>query len=605
MFSTSDTALSAVARPVSPSQLLRPESSIHNTSCASSVDEFNRDGDCSFSEDESVSEDSIDAGDQDGHATDCSKGEDHPEEMLPCSSTGNQGDSRLSTGCKPYVDHSGTEHPDDDTDKEEGRWARHNPQSGDCSYGGGGSRHNETDCVQKTTDGNTNNSEGKRTRLTKSGDRETEGISNCELQNDFVADPLNILSMERSHQKAGDRLLLGSRQGVDESSSSLSCLNADKVIDVHIRVVSGKDRACRGTLDGSYKDFDDDDYQDSDALDSNRIPSADIFKVLDTLNLSTSAMKPPTPRGEKSKLRRVQSAGYTRQMAAAFRDKKPLDKGTKGTKGSRPPSGKRAGKRKEKDKDLHKPAHLNQATPTPTGRAEDLTKHVRETLPGYFTEQYRKILDEQNRDGKTATKVKTDGAPSNSLALVAKEMTDKNSDQNGQTATAANSKKGKQFVEIPSVDSTSERTKSFSEKPGKSSRDKKSSRSSLTSVFVTMEDKSEVRSVHDLEDCSSGVETMSCVTDSSSYMYGDTMNKSNYSADLGCSSSYENLYSEPNNRQRFHDVDEFSDRIIDDEDYGVDVAFVDDFDDDSTDLEVVARPMRLSESRFVQYVLLI
>lgn len=81
VFSTSDTALPAAARLRSPSQLWRPESSIHNTSCASSVNESNRHSDSSFSED-GLSDDSIDVENQAEQVTGFNQDENETEEKL-------------------------------------------------------------------------------------------------------------------------------------------------------------------------------------------------------------------------------------------------------------------------------------------------------------------------------------------------------------------------------------------------------------------------------------------------------------------------------------------------------------------------------------------
>lgn len=589
VFSTSDTALPAAARLRSPSQLWRPESSIHNTSCASSVNESNRHSDSSFSED-GLSDDSIDVENQAEQVTGFNQDENETEEKLlsPINKI-----ETLASGCKPYFDDTKKEHSDDDSDEGEGRWARQNLLPADSTYEVDRERSNNSDCFRKASDEKTITSQGKQGQLKTYGDRETKGTSYCELQNEFSADS----SMIKSRQKNTDRFPPEFQPpefqpGAEESSRSL---NSNKIIDVHIRVVSRNGRTRVGTLDRSNNDITGDEYlnSDSDALDSNRIPSADIFKVLDSLNLSTSAMKPRTPREERPKAKRVRSAGYTRQTAAALSDKTPL---VKGSKEPRPPSGKRMGNRKKKDKILCEVENSNTVTSMTTGRANDLTKHAREKLPGYFTEQYRKILDEQNRDRTSVCALKKECSSSSIVAVAAKEMTSKGSDSDNVSDIASAIKLGKEHVEMSSGKSSIEKTLSFCEKPDKGSNGEKSPRSSQTSVFVTMDDKSEYRGVNTLEDSSSGVETMSCVTGSS--VYGDTIDKSNYSTELGWSSSNENLYPVTDG-QPYDEVDECTDSIIDDDDDGVDAGFVEDFGNDSTELEVVAKTMTLSESRFV------
>lgn len=618
VFSASDIAISTAARPDSPNQLLRPESSIHNTSCASSVDETNNDSDCTCSFSEDGSEDSIDVANQAESTLDYNKDGVHSEEKLQCSSTGNGNHSKPDGSCKPYFDHSVRRHPDDDSDREEGHWAQQSQQSVGC-HRGVGIRATETHGGMKTSGCNTSTAHGKQSRLRSSGEEDGD-------RDVIKTDYLNMSSLKKSGQKGRDKLRLGSPHGLDlqeadEPPSRPLCVNSGKVIDVHITVKSGREQnAALDMRDFHLTPCDDhtvdplsrfhsdftievvDDCLDGDALDSNRIPSADIFKVLDTLNLSTSAMKPPTPRGERSRVRRVQSAGYTRQTATANRDKKPFEKGTKC---SRPPSGKQAGKRKEKfNKDFHNPANLNTTVTAPTiiDRTEDLTKHVRESLPGYFTEQYKKILDEQNENGKSMNEAKMGDAPSSSLSLVTRKINDVGGDldrdkelyQNDQFVVTGDCKENSGYSQVPNGGSDSENAKSLNDGQDDHSEGKKASRSSLTGVFVTMDDKSDLRSFHNVEDSSSGVETMSCVTDSSSFDnlgLGDTINQSNCDSAGAWSSGREDVYPD----RQYYECD---DKLDDDGDGG-DVGYVDDADDDFSNLEVVAKPMPLSESRFV------
>ena len=609
MFSSSGISNSSSARPNSPNQLLRPESSIHNISCASSVDESNNDSDGSFSED--GSEDSIDETNQAESTLDYNKGGGHSEEKLRCSSAGNENHSKPDISCKPYVDHSVKRHSDDDSDREEGHWAKQTQHSVGC-HRGGGTRATET----RGGGMKTNTAHGKQRSLRSS----CEG----ECDRDVIkTDLLNVSSL-KCRQKSRDKLRLGCTHGSDmrevvEPPSSSLCVNSGKVIDVHIRVKSGRERNASldtegflltpcddqtvDPLRGFYSDFnknDVDDCLDSDVLDSNRIPSADIFKVLDTLNLSTSSMKPPTPRGERSRVRRVQSAGYTRQTANGTTDKKAFEKGTKS---SRPPSGKQPGKRKRKNKDFHDPANLNTTVTAPglIEKAGDLTKHVRESLPGYFTEQYKKILDEQNENGKRMNETTmTDGAPSSSLSLVTRQITQpgagrdlddgKELHQNEQSVVTGDGKENSKYSQMPDGRSDSENAKFLNDGQDDRSEDKEASRSALTGVFVTMDDKNDMRSFHDVAESSSGVETMSCVTDSSSFdNLGVTINQS-------CDSAWSFGREDSDPDGQHYDC---CDKVDDDDDDGGDVGCVDDDDDDFSNLEVVAKPMPLSESRFV------
>ena len=598
-------ANSSAAVPDSPNQLLRPESSIHNTSCASSVDEANNDTDGSFSEGES--EDSVDETYQTKSTLDYKKDREHLEEKLRYPSTGNRNHSKPDSSCKPYFDHSLKRHSDDDSDREEGHWAQQTQHSVGC-HRGGGTRATETHGRMNT---NISSAHGKQRRLRSSG--EEDGDDRDFIKTEF----LNVSSL-KSGQNSRDQLRLQFAQGSDvqevvEPPSSPLYVNSGKVIDVHIRVKSG--RVQNATLDtngfpltpcddqtveplrGFHSDFskDVDDCLDSDVLDSNRIPSADIFKVLDSLNLSTSSMKPPTPRGQRLRVRRVQSAGYTRQTANATKDKEAFEKGAKC---SRPPSGKQAGKRKGKNNDFYDPAHLNTIVTAPTviEKSEDMTKHVRESLPGYFTEQYKKILDEQSGNGKSLNEATEDGAPS----LITREMTkaDVGNDlgrenglhQNDQSVVTGDCKENSRYSQMPKGRSHSENAKFLDDGQDAHSEDEKASRSSLTGVFVTMDDKNDLRGFHDVEDSSSGVETMSCVTDSSSFdNIGGTINQGN--CDSAGSFGREDFYPDG----QHYDCE---DKVGDDDDCS-DVGCVDDPDDDFSNLEVVAKPMPLSESRFV------
>lgn len=605
MFSASDIANFGAARPDSPNQLLRPESSIHNTSCASSVDEANNDSDGSFPEE--GSEDSIDEANQAESTLDYNKDREHSEENLRCPSTGNGNHSKPDSSCKPYFDHSVKRHSDDDSDREEGHWAQQTQHSVGC-HRGGGTRASKTHGGMKT---NTGTAHGKQRRLRSSGEEDCD--------RDVIKTDLLNVSLLKSRQKSRDKLRLEFTHGsvlqevVEPPSSPLS-VNSDKIIDVHIRVKSGATLDTEGfllmpcndqtvePLRGFHTDFskdDVDDYLDSDVLDSNRIPSADIFKVLDTLDLSTSAMKPPTPRAERSRVKRVQSAGYTRQTAIATKDKKAFEKGAKC---SRPPSGKQAGRRKRKNKDFRDPANLNTTVTAPAviEKTEDLTKHVRESLPGYFTEQYKKILDEQNGNGNNVNEATIDGAPSSSLPLATREMTpadvgrdfdsEKELHQNDQAVVTGDCKENSRYSQMRNGRSDSENTTSLNDGQDDHSEDKKASRSSLTGVFVTMDDKNDLRSFHDVEDSSSGVETMSCVTDSSTFdNSGGTINQRN--CDSAWSFGREEFFPDA---QHY----DWGDKVDDDDDGG-DVGSLDDADNDFSNLEVVAKPMPLSESRFV------
>ena len=640
--------MSNTSRPDSLNQRLRPKSSIHNTSCASSVDAANEDSDGSFSEDDS--EDSIDIENQEGDLRDNNKNVPSKKD-LKYSSAVNGGKSKPSGSCRPEVDpyNSKGPYPDDDSDKEEGRWARQANQS-DGYHGvrqsigchGDRGRGNVTSDEQQRSGSNT--AQGKQRKFRISGDEEEtcrRSSSEFDVADDLV-DCLNISAAKKAYQKgrnsAGrEKIPFESRQfdqhKTSESLSSPSRVNAHKGIDVHINVWEGQ-QATRVGRKGSLRRFDEnrehpvhgitrdfpkeedsDDFLESDALDSDRIPSADIFKVLDKLNLSTSAMKPPTPRGVRPTGRRVQSAGHTRRKPPVDRGEKPL---AKRGKSARPASAKQARRRKSENTDCLDSTEINTASPL-FARTDGLITNVSEKLPGYFTEQYRKILDEKNANSKQMSKENTEVASSNSLALIAREITepsrsndDEKHDQTVQANVISDCKEGKSFLnsERPGLD----KVDTLNGGQDRYSKRKSSSRSSLSGVFVTMDDKSELRSGHDVDDSSSGVETMSCVTDCSSFeRFGDALDKSKYNSprefrgrDTFDSGIHRQDHNDDDEEGLYYDEIDDGD-VGDDDDLGGggendndgDDGYIDDFDDNVSNLEVVAEPKPLSESRFV------
>lgn len=574
----------------------------------------NDDTDGSFSEDES--EDSIDVEKDVGELRDNKKGgtlEEDPSYLFTKSGS----KSKLGN-CKPYVDWCNTgPRPDDDSDTEEGRWAQQANQTVGCR--GDGSRRNANKHGKKTSGSNTDR--GKQSGI--SGNEEGRYSSSyLGISNDLVG-CVNISTSKTWQQKerkctVRENLSFESGQSaqceIADPLSSCSSVNAHKVIDVRIRV-SGRENATVVERSGSLKRFDQnrenfvierefpkeeyrDDFLESDALDSDRIPSADIFKVLDKLNLSTSVMKPPTPRGDRLKCRRVQSAGCTRRKASVIRGEESL---TKRGQCSRPLSAKQTVKPKKKP-DRHDSTEIN--TPLSAfGTTEGVITHTREKLPGYFTEQYKKILNEKNGNNTKEHTVKTEVTSSGSRTLVTRDVTEASRDlccdekhgQIAQTDLSSNYEGNKTCLKMAN---SKHRYDAQSDEQGQNSASGRNSQSSLSGVFVTTDDKSELRGVYDAEVSSSGVGPMSYITDYSSVeRFGDAVDRSKCSSSHKCRGG-EN-YNSRNDRQGYkddHEEDVYYDEINDNDGNN---GGVDGFDDDVSNLEVVAQSKPLSESRFV------
>lgn len=602
----------------------RPESSIHNTSYASSVDAGNDDDDDgNFSEDES--DDSIEVGNEAGDLRDGSKAVPSDEDFR-YSCTRNESNSKLRSTCKPYVDsfNSKGSRPDDDSDNEEGRWAQQTNRP--ASYHRDGSRRNVNTNKHGHKTSGVSTAQGKQGSSRMRGDEE---MKRSDLGVSEFDGCLNNSVPKRAHGKyrnsaARANAPFESRQTreykIGEPVSGSSPANAQKVIDVHI-VVSQRQNATPVERSGSIRDIDEDretsmrkirgefpkeedsgDFLDDDALDSDRIPSADIFKVLDNLNLSTSAMKPPTPGDDRVRGRRVQSAGYTRRKPPVSRGEKPM---TKRGKRSRPASAKQGGRQKMEKSDWVNSSGVNTVSST-FGRTEGLMRHSREKIPGYFTEQYKKILDEKNASNEQTDKVKPEAVSSSSLALAPKESAENSAtlndgekhDHTRQTSLSSDCQKDETSLRTSNSEPSGPRkVESLRDKREKYLKQEITSQSSLSGVFVTSDDKSKLRSVNNADDSSSGVETMSCVTDTSSFERfvgaSDRIN-SNGSQSCRVGETFDSGSVEEVNNG---DDDVYCDEIDDDDDSGD--GCIDDFDYDVSSLEVVAKPKPLSESRLV------
>lgn len=241
--SNSNNSMFGLARPDSPHQKLRPESTFHKTSFASSADPANDDSDGSFSEDES--EDSVGVEIQ----------VPYDEGFSHYSTSRNESSSKLTDTCKPYIDpaNSNRPRPDDDSDKEEGHWARQTNQCVSCrSNKGRGNGTNKEQMKNRTS------SQGKQARL---GSCEHEENRCSSVDRNFTSDLVDCLNISASNKstpkiknsKKKERGRLDCRKSENReirgSLSSCSELGSDyKIIDVHI-VVSERQHA---TTEGQH-----------------------------------------------------------------------------------------------------------------------------------------------------------------------------------------------------------------------------------------------------------------------------------------------------------------------------------------------------------------
>ena len=639
-----------LARPDSPHQKLRPESSFHNTSCASSVDPANDDSDGSFSEDESV--DSVDAEIQVPY-----------DEGFTHYSSRNESNPKLINTCKPYVDpaNSNRPRPDDDSDKEEGHWARQTNQSVSC--------HSNKGCgnvTNKEQMENSSSSQGKQARFRTCGN---EGNRCSSVDRNVTSDLVDCQNISASNKSApkiknGKKKEKGrlecrksENREIRESLSSCSELASDyKIIDVHIvvserqhattegqyvtavgehtsreqrnaliwepedikRVISDRQSSTKegqnGTtesfgenerklLHGFRKDFvkleDIDDKVEIEALDSDRLPSADIFRALDKLNLNTSTMKPPTA-GSRLRSRRVQSAGHARTKRDSLLMKR----------GKRPTSAKKAD---EKDSQKNSSSE-NDISPLTFGRAQSLVPDAREKIPGYFTKEYKKILKEKDACGKQIGEVDIGAAPSNSLCRsvvhVAKDLAEgtcrsdfvhnENSVNRLETSPSSTGKEVGNISEMPKTERTTLNKTDFMGHDEDNYLEGVNSavNSASSGVFVTVNNNRELGSAKDAEDSSSGVEPMYCVTECSSFErlgVGTCTNNSSQYTPRG--------YRKEIGGEDENDLD-LKSTVNDDDSTGGESmvdgndGFRDNCDENASHLEVVAKPKPLSESRY-------
>ena len=342
-----------------------------------------------------------------------------------------------------------------------------------------------------------------------------------------------------------------------------------------------------------------DDKLEIEALDSDRIPSADIFRVLDNLNLNTSTMKPPTA-GSRFRSRRVQSAGHARTK----RDSLLMKRGKRPTSAKKPDE-KNSQKNSSSENDI---------SPLTFGRAPSLKPDGREKIPGYFTKEYQKILKEKDAYGKQMGEVHIGAAPSNGLCMsvvhVAKGLaegtcrSDFGHNENGvKSLETSSSSSGKEVGNISEMPNTERTTLNKSDFIGHDEDNylegiNSSENSASSGVFVTVNSNRELGSAKDAEDSSSGVESMSSVTEFSSFKrvgVGTCRNNSSQYTPRG--------YSKENGGEDENDLDLKStvnddgsaggESVVDEND-----GFRDNCDENSSNLEVVAKPKPFSESRY-------
>ena len=653
--SNSNNSMFGLARPDSPHQKLRPESTFHKTSSASSADPANDDSDGSFSEDES--EDSVGVEIQ----------VPYDEGFSHYSTSRNESSSKLTNTCKPYIDpaNSNRPRPDDDSDKEEGHWARQTNQCVSChSNKGRGNGTNKEQMKNRTS------SQGKQARL---GSCEHEENRCSSVDRNFTSDLVDCLNISASNKstpkiknsKKKERGRLDCRKSenreIRESLSSCSELGSDyKIIDVHIvvserqhatteeqhvtavgahatrdqrnaliwepedkktskgHVIADRQSSAKEGQNGTTESFgenegklihgfrndfvkveDVDDKLEIEALDSDRIPSADIFRVLDNLNLDTSTMKPPTA-GSRFRSRRVQSAGHARTK----RDSLLMKRGKRPTSAKKPD---------EKNSQMNSSSE-NDISPLTFGRAPSLKPDAREKIPGYFTKEYQKILKEKDAYGQQMGEVHIGAAPSNGLCMsvvhVAKELAEGTCrsgfghNENGvKSLETSSSSSGKEVGNISEMPNTERTTLNKSDFIGHDEDNylegiNSSENSASSGVFVTVNNNRELGSAKDAEDSSSGVESMSSVTECSSFKrfgVGTCRNNSSQYTPRG--------YSKENGGEDENDVDLKStvnddgsaggESVVDEND-----GFRDNCDENSSNLEVVAKPKPFSESRY-------
>lgn len=653
--SNSNNSMFGLARPDSPHQKLRPESTFHKTSSASSADPANDDSDGSFSEDES--EDSVGVEIQ----------VPYDEGFSHYSTSRNESSSKLTNTCKPYIDPANSNRPlpDDDSDTEEGHWARQTNQCVSChSNKGRGNGTNKEQMKNRTS------SQGKQARL---GSCEHEENRCSSVDRNFTSDLVDCLNISASNKstpkiknsKKKERGRLDCRKSENReirgSLSSCSELGSDhKIIDVHIvvserqhattegqhvtavgthatrdqrnaliwepedkktskgHVITDRQSSANEGQNGTTESFgenegklihcfrndfvkveDVDDKLEIEALDSDRIPSADIFRVLDNLNLNTSTMKPPTA-GSRFRSRRVQSAGHARTK----RDSLLMKRGKRPTSAKKPDE-----KNSQKNSSLE-----NDISPLTFGRAPSLKPDAREKIPGYFTKEYQKILKEKDAYGKQMGEVHIGAAPSNGFCMsvvhVAKDLaegtcrSDFGHNVNGvKSLETSSSSSGKEVGNISEMPNTERTTLNKSDFIGHDEDNylegiNSSENSASSGVFVTVNSNRELGSAKDAEDSSSGVESMSSVTECSSFKrvgVGTCWNNSGQYTPRG--------YSKENGGEDENDLDLKStvnddgsaggESVVDEND-----GFRDNCDENSSNLEVVAKPKPFSESRY-------
>ena len=401
-------------RPASPTELLRPEGSIHNTSCASSIaDEFGNDDGESFSENEI--QDRIDA-----------VNDIIPERNVfsvptddPVDSSKRKRSILKNNGCRIYCE--GVEgHSDHDSDDPEGTWARqssphscnrngnHGKRPGDGS--GANVGNNKVQGRRRNADNTSYDTEPSQLdRFVQDGLSEVQSLeicSNCSL----AATPgckdgngLRIIETQRVNQQmamhvSGNSQCANVRNANNthvktcESGESLTMPKTRKPVGV----VRGIKEASSCTLEYlSFRDFfnenlavHDNRHLDSDPLDTDRMSLADIFEALENLNLSMSATEPSTSSSNREGNRGVKSAAHVRKKSSIVN-----------SAGNRHRSNKYLGRVSAKhgnENKYNKCSGLEGGSHVLPNSINERVRGLAEALPGYFTQQYKQLLQEEN-----------------------------------------------------------------------------------------------------------------------------------------------------------------------------------------------------------------
>lgn len=192
-------------------------------------------------------------------------------------------------------------------------------------------------------------------------------------------------------------------------------------------------------------------------------------------------MKPPTAK-VRLKAWRVQSVGYARRKPPVGRTEKPL---TKSDKCSRATSAKQAGRQRKENKGSVNSSEANTVS-SAFGGTEGLRTYIGEQIPGYFMEQYKKVLK------------KRDVTLSCSLALLPNEFSEdgailsqcKKHEGITKTSLSSDYKKDKTSLQLSTIERSGPyKAESKNGEQGKSSQPENISQGSLSGTIVRGDNK--------------------------------------------------------------------------------------------------------------------